>query len=412
MIGGFLARVGGARPDLLAKTPTDRFRYAATGGVLLTTAAIAAASAAFALVMALRVPPVGAVLGGLAWGLVILNLDRLLVITMSRENGVLAAVLTALPRLALAVLLGVVISTPLVLRIFEPEVNLELQVLAQEKQAAFAADDRARSDRIAEADAKIAEWNRVAGSTVDGERPVVEAKAAVDEAWRQYQVANGEAQCELDGTCGTGRAGVGQSQRDKAQAAERAYDNYNRAKAGYEQARADAVGAHRGTVDAARAEAERLGVERKSLADAQDLDRRQFAQGSREAGLLARIEALDSLTAKRPGLGSAHWVLFLLFAALEVLPVLVKLMQLLGAPTLYEQLLAEHVKSAKALEIRAIGRAADVADERAEYRAELDLAEARRDYRRDLRRAEQPGEQTIPHLRRGADRSRGVGLPR
>ena len=49
---------------------------------------------------------------GLLWGLVILTLDRALVQSMSHQKGWLKNLFMVLPRIAIAVVLGVVISTP------------------------------------------------------------------------------------------------------------------------------------------------------------------------------------------------------------------------------------------------------------------------------------------------------------
>ncbi len=57
-----------------------------------------------------------------------------------------------------------------------------------------------------------------------------------------------------------------------------------------------------------------------------------------EAGLLARIDALDRVTARSSALHRAHLVLFLFLTALECLPVLVKLLLTFARPTRYEQI--------------------------------------------------------------------------
>jgi hypothetical protein len=54
-IGGGLAVLAGARPDVLEAAPGARARFVALGGVLLSTGGLAAVSAAFAVHMALGV---------------------------------------------------------------------------------------------------------------------------------------------------------------------------------------------------------------------------------------------------------------------------------------------------------------------------------------------------------------------
>src|SRR5690348_8177868 len=109
--------MAGAQPDLLRQAPADKTRYTAMGGVLLTTAAVAGVSAAFALNTAVGLDPVSSVVVGVLWGWVIFNLDRMLIISLTRHGGRWRNVLTAVPRVLLAVVIGFVISAPLVLRI-------------------------------------------------------------------------------------------------------------------------------------------------------------------------------------------------------------------------------------------------------------------------------------------------------
>jgi hypothetical protein len=61
------------------------------------------------------------------WGLIIFNFDRFLVSTM-RKYGVSRRkqIMMALPRIALALLIGVVIARPLEMKIFEKEINVKM----------------------------------------------------------------------------------------------------------------------------------------------------------------------------------------------------------------------------------------------------------------------------------------------
>ncbi|WP_242606971.1 DUF4407 domain-containing protein [Protofrankia symbiont of Coriaria ruscifolia] len=125
--------LSGANPQLLARCPTDRAKYVGVGSAVLTTSLMAAASCAFALHMGLRLSVASCLLVGGAWGLAIMGLDRWLVASVQRRDHWYQNLLIALPRLALAVLIGLVISTPLVLRIFEPEIQAELVDIHRER---------------------------------------------------------------------------------------------------------------------------------------------------------------------------------------------------------------------------------------------------------------------------------------
>src|SRR4051794_41206543 len=79
-----LLTVSGANRAVLRDAPKERTKQVAMGAVLLSTAAIATVSAAYALHLALHFAWPFAVAGGMAWGLVILNLDRWLVVSTPR----------------------------------------------------------------------------------------------------------------------------------------------------------------------------------------------------------------------------------------------------------------------------------------------------------------------------------------
>jgi hypothetical protein len=115
----FLWWCAGAHQTLLKNHPSEHTKYAGLGGVLLATFVLAAISAGYA---------VYSVFGNLGWafvfsiiwGLIIFNFDRFLVSTM-RKYGVstLRQIWIALPRIILALLIGITIARPLELKIFE-----------------------------------------------------------------------------------------------------------------------------------------------------------------------------------------------------------------------------------------------------------------------------------------------------
>src|ERR671912_732997 len=100
-LGDGLAVLAGARPDLLTAAPGARARFVALGGVLLSTGGLALLSAAFAVHMALGASWTVALLVGLGWGAVIVNLDRMLLVGMAHDASVKRNVALAVPRVPL-----------------------------------------------------------------------------------------------------------------------------------------------------------------------------------------------------------------------------------------------------------------------------------------------------------------------
>ena len=146
--GDFLAWLGGADLKILAKVPgSERTRFVQMAIVLLTTAGIGTLSMMFALHDGVHTPLAVAIIGGLVWGFIILNLDRFLVLSMGHARDWKRLLLMALPRLALAAVISMVVATPMTLRIFASDIKNEMvQVNATESQAGreAAAAERAR----------------------------------------------------------------------------------------------------------------------------------------------------------------------------------------------------------------------------------------------------------------------------
>src|SRR6201996_6579500 len=113
----FLWWCSGVYQGLLKDCPSEQTKYAGLGGVLLATFVLAALSAGYAIYSVFNNPG-WEVTFAVIWGLIIFNLDRLLVATM-RKYGVSRRkqIGVAAPRMALALLIGFTIARPLELKI-------------------------------------------------------------------------------------------------------------------------------------------------------------------------------------------------------------------------------------------------------------------------------------------------------
>ena len=361
--GDRLAVLAGARLDLLGVAPGARAKFVALGGVLLSTGALAALSAAFAVHMALGAPWAVATLIGLGWGLVIVNLDRMLLVGMSHDPSWLRNAGLAVPRIALAVVLGTVISTPLTLQVFDKEIEATMVSMqaeaAQEFTAGLDADARyaqipALRQRVAEQQALIASGGSTDPDadprvgTAQGERDG--KQAAYDAAQARSAELDAKAQCELDGSCGSGEPGTGDAYLAAAAAAAQqravttaAKADLDAAEASLRQARttagAAAEAADRRSVAQAEADIVDDRAELDRLTGARNAEQAAFeAQNGENTGILARLEAMSRLADDRPVLGTAHLMLFLLFLSIEILPVLMKVLINFAAPTAYDRL--------------------------------------------------------------------------
>lgn len=121
----------------------------------------------------------GAVVFGLVWALVIFNLDRFIVAASGPGDGKdtvsLKEFVTALPRIVMAILIGLVLSAPLEIKIMKTEIEARLSVVQAEKEQMLNAmtdaklkDDRQRLD---------AELARTRAAIADREKRVAELQA-------------------------------------------------------------------------------------------------------------------------------------------------------------------------------------------------------------------------------------------
>ncbi|WP_091326547.1 DUF4407 domain-containing protein [Geodermatophilus ruber] len=347
-----LLTVSGANRDVLRDAPKERTKQVAMGAVLLSTAAIAAVSASYALHLALHFWWPFAVLGGVAWGLVILNLDRWLVVSTPRLKTKLGTIAMALPRVLLAVLIGAVISTPLTLAVFSAEISTEVQVMAAEDEAAF--NDQLERDsrygRLPEMREQITDLERElredpTEADVNSDPAVADLQRRLDEVTRQYNEAAAAVQCEIDGTCGTGVPGIAAAAEQKIAERDRLRAERDDLSRQIEELKPQVVEQRQQQDERENADAQAdLADLRADLADIEEQRAREIADHRAAVGdsdgILARLAALGRISDADPVLHTAHLLLFLFMTALECLPIIFKTMLALAPPSLYERLVS------------------------------------------------------------------------
>ncbi len=348
-IGDFFAALGGTRLDLLARDPGSRTRQVTMGGVVASTGVLAALSMAFALNFAVHAPWAVAVPLGLLWGLIIINLDRLLIAGMRHGTSTGRTIALAVPRVLLALILGFVIATPLTLQIFRSEIDTEITEIHLEQAAAtreqLDADPRfAELDDLEqriEANEQIVATDGRADPALAPVYAEVQAKQDIynteQAKFLQLQAA---AIAEGDGSDGTGVAGHGPQWQEKVdaaeaqrQVAERALTDLQDAQQAATDAEAAAVIQAQSAVDRDQPLFDQLTADRNAL---QALHERENADNT---GLLIRLQALSRITADNSTLGLTRLALDALFIAIELLPVFNKVLLNLGKPSAYDELL-------------------------------------------------------------------------
>lgn len=395
----YLARLAGSRVDVLEKLPGSVAKQTAMGSVLLTTAGFASISAAYALSITGIATGWTALAGGMVWGLAILNLDRLLVIGLSQEKSIRRSIMLAIPRVVLAIVIGFVISTPLMLKVFETEIETQLNrnILASQEQLRTDLKDSMLSDDLTAAETELAQMRALinAGPTADpaanpqvglvqAEIDKLEETAAQQKA--DYDTARTRALEEEEGTAGTGVPGCAALCVEKKRLAEDAEKLWQET---LEQIKA--TEAEKATVIVALKDV-LLKESEKAVADAANdlpmveqnvetlrtqVDSAQngsYALEQANKGIIARLKALNDLSGADGTAGMAHMAVSLLFMLIELLPVLFKVMSNAGTRTPYDELVEAFEEDEKQDATEEINTRKRVAEFRrdAEFEAEQD----------------------------------------
>ncbi|MDB5134167.1 MAG: hypothetical protein JWP37_770 [Mucilaginibacter sp.] len=120
----------GAHTGTLKKYPIEHNKYVGIGATIFFTALFASLSGGYAMYFVFNGDAfaVGfAILFGLLWGLAIFNMDRYIVSSINKEGTTNQQILQASPRILLAIMIGIVISRPLELKIFDKEIRQKLK---------------------------------------------------------------------------------------------------------------------------------------------------------------------------------------------------------------------------------------------------------------------------------------------
>ncbi|MVZ61869.1 DUF4407 domain-containing protein [Sphingobacterium humi] len=127
----------GVHRETLERYPEEHNKYISIGATIFFTGLFAALAGGYALYFVFSGSPFAifyALIFGLIWGLAIFNLDRYIVLSIDKNRNAAKQLLQALPRILLAILIGLIISRPLELKIFDKEIReyLRTEYLVQQ----------------------------------------------------------------------------------------------------------------------------------------------------------------------------------------------------------------------------------------------------------------------------------------
>ncbi len=152
IINEFLWLCAGVNREIIRQCPTDYAKYAGTGGTILFTALMAMLSGGYAIsTVFTNVGLIIWIIFGILWGLLIFNLDRLIVNTMYSDGKPTISwkeFMSGLPRIIMAIFLGFVISTPLELKIYEDEIIIQIEKDKEAERISHISEEQHRLDSL------------------------------------------------------------------------------------------------------------------------------------------------------------------------------------------------------------------------------------------------------------------------
>lgn len=295
----FLMICSGGNIHLLKKSPSEWNKFAGIGGIVLFTAVFATLSAGYAMFTVFD--DVWTAIGfGVLWGLMIFNLDRYIVSSIKKAGTWWNQVLMTIPRLILATFLGIIISKPLELKIFEKEVNKQLNTIIQRNKKQLQAE--------------------MNGRILQQSGPFDAEKKQIQNQIKTYQLAYDAASVELEkeilgkqSGLTSGKVGYGTNAKRKAELKEQKradLENYQK----QQQERLQYLDKETSKVYS------NLEKERQSTEVFED----------KFNGFAARLQALDELGKNSAIIALAASFIMGLFIVLEISPVLIKLISSVG----------------------------------------------------------------------------------
>lgn len=311
----------GANPRTIAnpECASEKNKYVMIGTFVCLTAIFAALSGGYALYIGFKSAWL-AVPVGLLWGAFIFTVDRFIVSTIRKKPidadlpprkkfGLwFGEMFKASPRILLAAMISVVISTPLELKYFEPEI--EIQIKGRLKQQAVEIRDKALQ-------------NRAEVKQLEDENQRLRTAIAAKEL--RHDQLQDQLNREMEGTGGTYKRGLGT-------VAKQLTLQFDQVQAGLKEFSDQAL--------------KSIDENKQKIDDLQAKDKAEGEQLIKDqedaVGFLDRFETMNNLAAKHASAWWAKIFISFLILVLECTPVLMKLMGSYGP---YDSLLeAEEYK--------------------------------------------------------------------
>ncbi len=365
----------GADYSVLIQVPIEKSKFLGIGGTILFTALMASFAGGYAFFTAFREatnidtssnPPLYtfssyffAIFFGMFWGALIFNLDRYIVSTFGVGDGKKTIsrqeIIEATPRLLMAIILGLVISTPLELKIFEKEINVKLEQLKLNKKELLIHDDKSFESDLTNKKALLTTTNSQIKNLTEKKSELIENsarffdlhKSEIKEDWNQKnaQVKGDETKKNIawinylkiknDSTKSNYQISsalqnynlIYKSYIESKQERTDIENQISKLQTDKQQARVDEMNRLNSEIARLTNEATNLSQKISQLGVTESQKSKGYDDIVKNYnGFAAHLEAMDEVSNERVTLRIARWLITLLFILIEIAPVLFKMM--------------------------------------------------------------------------------------
>ncbi len=317
----FFNFLAGVDSRLLSSCPQhERRRYTSVGALVLLTGLFSSMACSYALFTVFERVPI-ALLFGLLWGVMIVNVDRLMLATFPKLDPLPRQVLHAAPRLIFATLIGITIAHPITLRLFDPEI---IDQIAQdtEVERRRIGDKRDKDLSNARVQAQLAREALPEWRDVDRLTKEIGDSHATREKWNTDLLAmQNDVKCEADGTCGTHQFGALGVTATKKAAYEETKERYGVLESRLKATIEELTNAQKRWALASKDVDQRLNEQEEAI---QSHYRKSIERldSSQRTSFLSRSNALGTIGDAKPKAAVTRWFVSVLFLWVEVVPVL------------------------------------------------------------------------------------------
>lgn len=368
-----LIKCSGANEEILAQCPTEKTKFIGIGSTIILTAILASFSGGYALYFTFQSVPISIALG-FFWGIVIFSLDRYIVSSIKKTGNIKDEILTALPRIFMALVLAITISKPLELRLFQDAVNKAMGEIANTSISKCEQDWNMTRDKLIKSKSDL-ESKRKAKSEEIYNKDAIYNSLSLDYQNNDSKIKVIKNNIELNNkiiASGTSYKKIFDSDGNylrtivkRTQAAQNAIGNntslrndlvaLNSKISQIEAQKTQRKATLKEQVDTTETQYSRQIAGVQAQIDDHNSKRAEYisdcsSKAKNAQDIPARLEALSKITSDNASINIASWLITLLFIILETAPVVVKLLSARGP---YDEIL-ERIEYEKVMEQKII----------------------------------------------------------